>query len=184
MVEEVGEDAVRRATGHGWAYWFAQLDRLGGADHTERARRLSGAHPDLSGWWCQCVTVQYERARGLRDRHETTRGFQVSVQRTVRAPPEAAWAAVRAALLPGAEWREGAEWDVDGVPVTVRIARADQLRFWWHGPDGRSTAVVTREERPTGTAVRVQCEGLPSREAVEAMRSLWREALERVARAV
>lgn len=181
MADTIGEEAVRRATGRGWDDWFTVMDRLGGGDHTERARRLGEAHPDLSGWWCQAVTVQYERARGLRAVHETSRGFQVSVQRTLAGSVAEVWAAVLDRLLPGAGWVEGAEWVVDGVPVTVRIARDDQLRFWRHAPEGRSTVVVTREARGDRTVVRVQEEGLASRDAVEEARGRWRGALGRVA---
>lgn len=180
MAHDISDESVRRATGRGWDAWFRIMDDLGGDDHTERARRLSQEHPDLSGWWRQSVTVQYERARGLRARHETSRGFQVSVQRTVPGSLPDVWAAVLDRLVPGAAWVEGAEWDVDGVPVTVRIVREGQLRFWWHGAGGRSTVVVTPTQRGDRTTVRVQHDGLASRAEVEAMRERWREALERV----
>ena len=37
----------------------------------------------VSGWWCQMVTVEYERARGLRVRHQTAGGFSVAISKTV-----------------------------------------------------------------------------------------------------
>ena len=181
-VTDISDEAVRRATGRDWSQWFTAMDGLGGDDHTERARRLAEAHPELSGWWCQSVTVQYERARGLRARHETSTGFQVSVQRTVAGSLADVWAVVLDGLVPGAEWAEGAEWEVEGVRVEVRIVREGQLRFWWHGGSGRSTVVVTAEGLGERTVVRVQHEGLASRGEVEAMRGWWRKALERVAR--
>lgn len=180
-VADVGEEAVRAATGRGWSDWSAVMDRLGGADHSERVRRLAAAHPELSGWWCQSVVVRYERARGLRAVGETSKGFQVSVQRTVPGPAPAVWAAVLERLIPGADWTVGAEWPVEGASVTVRVVRTGQLRFWWHAPEGRSTVVVSLEDRGDRAAVRVGQEGLPAPDDVEVARDRWRAALARVA---
>lgn len=182
-VADIGDEAVRAATGRGWDDWFAVVDRLGGADHAQRVRRLSAAHPELSGWWCQSVVVQYERARGLRAVGETSRGFQVSVQRTLPGSAGAVWAAVLDRLVPGADWTEGAEWSVDDASVTVRVVREGQLQFWWHAPEGRSTVVVSLEGRGDRVAVRVQQEGLPAPDDVEVARGRWRDALGRVASA-
>ena len=61
------------------AEWFAILDAWGATDHThtEIARWLAGA--GRPGWWTQNVTVAYERARGMRARHQMADGFSVSV---------------------------------------------------------------------------------------------------------
>ncbi len=39
----------------------------------------------LPGWWAQMVTVEYERARGLREKYQTSGGFADSASRTVAA---------------------------------------------------------------------------------------------------
>src|SRR5690242_4989815 len=80
----MSDAAVRARTGKDWKGWFGTLDRAGAArlDHKAIARLLSGEHR-LSGWWCQMVAVEYERARGLRRVHEKDGGFSVSVSKTV-----------------------------------------------------------------------------------------------------
>ena len=50
--------------------------------HTEIARWLSETH-GAPGWWTQNITVAYERARGMRARHQMRDGFSISVTRTV-----------------------------------------------------------------------------------------------------
>ena len=80
----ISDAAVKARTGKGWAGWFATLDRAGAAQlpHREIAQILARRHR-VPGWWSQMVTVEYERARGLRVRHQTTSGYSVAVSRTL-----------------------------------------------------------------------------------------------------
>ncbi|MFQ5985890.1 MAG: SRPBCC domain-containing protein [Thermoplasmata archaeon] len=48
----------------------------------------------MSGWWAQTITVEYEGVRGLREVGQRGEEFVVTVQRTIRASPEAAYAAL------------------------------------------------------------------------------------------
>lgn len=61
------EATVRERTGRGWEEWFALLDGWGAAERS-RAEIIGwlGAEHRVGDWWAQCVTVGYERARGLR----------------------------------------------------------------------------------------------------------------------
>ena len=94
MAKPISDEAVRAKTGKVWREWFAVLDAEGAAsmDHMTIARHLSQEHA-LSGWWSQMVAVAYERARGRRERHQTTRGFEVSVSKTLPVPVEALYRA-------------------------------------------------------------------------------------------
>ena len=72
-------------TGHGLDHWFAVLDRFsqGRKDHTGAARHLSRDH-GVPMWYCQGITVAWERARGHRAMNQSSAGdFQVSVSRVV-----------------------------------------------------------------------------------------------------
>jgi hypothetical protein len=91
----IGEDAVRTKTGKGWDEWFALLDAWDAVDkgHAPTAKHLAEAH-GLSGWWAQMVTVEYERARGLRQVGQKGEQFVATVQRTIRTSPEIAFKAV------------------------------------------------------------------------------------------
>jgi hypothetical protein len=76
--------AVKARTGKDWAGWFAALDRAGAEKlgHKAIAVMLSEQH-GVPGWWSQMITVEYERARGLRAPHQTVTGYSVSVSKTV-----------------------------------------------------------------------------------------------------
>jgi hypothetical protein len=58
--------------GHGDASphpYSATTNAWGPTGHTEIARWLVAEHR-IGGWWAQSVTVAYERARGVRAKHE------------------------------------------------------------------------------------------------------------------
>jgi len=95
-VEPVTSDAaVRAATGHELRDWFALLDEhdATGLGHTEIARWLR-EEQGVAGWWAQSVTVSYERARGLREVYETSRGFEATISRTIALPAAELFAAM------------------------------------------------------------------------------------------
>lgn len=140
----ISDDKVEQSTGKSWAQWLAILDKAGAATmpHKEIAAWLIGNHP-IGGWWAQMVTVGYEQARGLREKHQKTDGFSASVSRTLEAPVAEvfrAWAdeTLRKAWLsePGLEFRGAtvnksvrARWD-DGSTVVVNFypASGDRCR--------------------------------------------------------
>ena len=83
-IPSTSDAAVKAKTGRDWATWFELLDRSGAhkLKHKQITELLTGKHA-VPNWWSQMVTVEYERARGLRARHEKADGFSVSVSKTV-----------------------------------------------------------------------------------------------------
>ncbi|HET9952669.1 MAG TPA: SRPBCC domain-containing protein [Candidatus Eisenbacteria bacterium] len=81
---KISDEAVETRTGKSWAQWFRILDRWGAPKkgHKATAAWLHEKH-ELSPWWAQTVTVRHERERGLREKHERPKGFEVSVTRRV-----------------------------------------------------------------------------------------------------
>jgi uncharacterized protein YndB with AHSA1/START domain len=92
---EFGDEAVRRRTGKGRDEWFAILDAWGAKEkgHRATAKRLAAEH-GVGGWYAQAITVEYERARGLREVGQKGEHFEMSVTRTIRATPEATFEAL------------------------------------------------------------------------------------------
>jgi hypothetical protein len=90
----MSDAAVKAKTGKDWTRWFAILDAAGAAafDHRAIVDVVSKKH-DAPGWWRQMIAVEYERARGLRARHETTSGYSVSVSKTIAAGVSKVYAA-------------------------------------------------------------------------------------------
>lgn len=77
--------AVAAKTGKSWAQWFAVLDAAGAnkMSHKEIVAYLRDNH-DIGSWWQQMVTVGYEQARGLREKHARARWIRDQSQPDVR----------------------------------------------------------------------------------------------------
>lgn len=167
---EVSDEAMVRATGRDHAAWFALLDEWGATEHghTEIARWLSQTH-GVPGWWTQSVTVAYERARGIRARHQMRDGYSVSVTRTVAVDPARALEAFTSPSL-----RE--RWLPD-APLRQRPTRAAlTARFDWSDPPSR--VVVTVVVKGTDkSVVAVSHEKLPDAASAEQFKGAWREWL-------
>ena len=82
----VSAAAVKAKTGKEWSAWFSTLDKAGARKltHQEIAAILN-TRLGVPGWWSQMITVEYELSRGLRERHQTSDGYSVSVTKTIGA---------------------------------------------------------------------------------------------------
>src|SRR4051812_8593328 len=80
----ITNDAVTAATGKGWDEWFAVLDKAGAKafPHKQIVGILDKQH-GVTSWWRQMVTVEYERSRGLRAKHQTNLGFSITSTKTL-----------------------------------------------------------------------------------------------------
>lgn len=164
------DEAVVRASGKTYGQWFDLLDTWGGTGHTHTqiARWLVAQH-GVDGWWSQSITVAYERARGMRARHQMPGGFEVAVTRTINVDPERLLEAftnveIRRRWLPEADLRQ-------------RPTRATgTARFDWSAPTSRIVVVVA--DKGSGKAlVSVTHERLPDAEAAGREKTAWRERL-------
>jgi uncharacterized protein YndB with AHSA1/START domain len=184
----VGEAASRKATGHGPDHWFAVLDAFSPAGvkgHTAAAEHLSKDH-GVPMWYCQGLTVAWERARGHRAMNQSCDGdFQVSVSRVVAAPIETV---ARAITDPKARRL----WLKDGEPALERALHAGlvqpkskglrlvtpergSLRYRWDG----SVVQLYLYAKPGGkTSVVASNEELPEAHLVETRREAWKDALD------
>jgi hypothetical protein len=164
-------DAVRRGTGRDWDEWFALLDEWGAAEHEHKeiAAWLSAEH-GVPGWWAQGVTVEYERARGLRSLGSGRDGlFSVGASRTVAVHVERLYAAVvdpelRERWLPGDKVRERAL-------LPHRSARFD----WEDGPTRLVVGFV--DKGAAKSQIAVSHERVPDAEVAEVLKAYWRERL-------
>lgn len=111
----VPDERVAEKTGRKWSDWFDLLDAWDGPSkgHKAMAKHLLEDH-GVPMWWSQMVVVEYERTRGLRAVNQTTKGFEMSVSRTIAAPLERAWRA----------WTEPAEmdrWFSSSTAIDLRV---------------------------------------------------------------
>lgn len=172
----IGDAAVERATGRPPSEWFTILDAKGGTSmtHAALASILAGSC-GLSPWWSQMVTVQYERARGLRAVHEMKDGFQISRSRTF----ECSAAKVFAACL-DAERR--ATWCREALEVTSsRKAKAISTLLYARGGERRVRFEFVAKG-PRRSALTVMESKLPSATLAERRKRHWETALTRLER--
>lgn len=169
--EHISDAAVQKATGKSWAEWFQRLDAADASklDHKGIVAILRERH-GLGPWWRQMVTVEYERARGLRKVYETPRGFQVGVSRTFAAPVARVYAAWQ-------DKRTRSAWLGDCTLTIRKATRNKSLRIAW---DNGATGVEVNfyAKGPAKCQCAVQHNKLNDRKAVERMRKLWSTALD------
>jgi Domain of unknown function (DUF4287) len=167
-VPRIADEKVEAATGHVWRDWFDLLDDWGAVDreHKEIAAWLMAEH-GVPGWWAQGVTVEYEKARGLRpiggDRDGT---YNVSASKTIGVPVERlfeAWSD------PSQRERWLGEFDLyERTSTPPRGARYD-----WEG--GSSRVIVLCESKgETKSTVSISHERLPDADEAARLKEFWR----------
>jgi hypothetical protein len=171
----VSDDAVRKATGHGWEEWLALLDGEGAMalDHKTIALMLHDKH-GVEEWWCQAVTVGYEQARGKREKYQTPDGFQAGVSKTIQAPVGKLYKA----------WEDEGQRErwLGDHQVEVRTATADKsMRMTWLSKgteEGSSVEVYFWPKDANKCLVQVQQRKLADAAAVQRVRAYWSVKLE------
>lgn len=170
----ISSEAVQEATGKTWKEWLNILDLI-------EANKMK--HADIAawifnkrlanGWWSQMVTVGYEQARGMREKHQITgptgkRSYGVNVTVTVNAPIKQLYKAVADVKLRKAWLREKIEvssttkekylrglWDEGTTKVS--------FGFYFKGKD-KSQVVIEHSK-------------LESMQQVEEKKKFWKDRL-------
>lgn len=166
----ISDEAVKEKTGRTWDEWFTLLDQDQAAQlpHPQIAKLLKEKH-QVGPWWCQSVTVEYEKARGLRVLNERCAGeFAASASKTIAATPEQVFTAfedagTRAAWLPDAA-------------LTVRTASAPKSIRFDH-TDSESRVAVHLYEKGGKTAISLEHEKLSDAAAAEQWKVFWKDRL-------
>lgn len=169
---QIGDEAVKKATGRDWPEWLKLLDKEGARklSHKEIVAIVSEKF-GVGPWWCQMVTVTYERERGLREMHQKADGFAASISRTIAAPVAKLFAAWDDA-------KRRTEW-LQTTKLVVRKSTPNKsLRISW--PDETDVQVNFYEKGPAKSQVTVDHSKLADKEDVAAKKALWSEALTRL----
>jgi hypothetical protein len=177
---------AREKTGHGLDYWFDILDQFGGAEkgHTALARHLYADHA-VPGWYCQGITVAYERARGVRAVNQRCDGeFEVSVSKVVNARTTGVVKAFTDARQ-RRRWTKGVDADLlkaltaglDRPASSKFVVRPDGLgrfRYKWGDTVVQFYLVAKPGDKVSIVATNSK---LADSAMVEARRAAWRTAL-------
>ncbi len=166
----ISDAAVRKSTGKNWSQWFSTLDKAGARKmaHPEIARLVHSKYK-CPPWWSQMVTVEYERARGLREKYQVASGFRVSRSITVGAPLGKlfdAWQDARARR----------RWLADPGFLLRKATANKSMRITW--VDGKTSVEANFYAQGAGKSqVAVQHDKLADAKSVERMRAYWGGAL-------
>jgi hypothetical protein len=168
----MSDAAVAAKTGKTWPQWFAALDKAGARkmEHRAIATLLYEKHK-VPGWWAQMVTVEYERARGMRDVHQTTQGYVANVSRTFDAPVAQLFRA----------WTDAAarrRW-LGNARLTITSATPGKYVHIKCG-DGTRVDVGFNSRGKTRCQMAVQHSKLGKARDVAAMKKYWGAALDRL----
>ena len=169
----MSDDAVKAKTGKNWTQWFTLLDKAGARKmtHQEIVKFLNTKY-EVGPWWQQMITVTYEHARGLRDRHEKPAGYEISVSRTINVPIAKLYQAFT-------NDKSRKAW-LAGDDLSVRKATTQKsMRANWN--DNKTTLQINFY--PKGDAksqVVVQHSKLPDAKSSAKMKTYWGGALDRL----
>jgi hypothetical protein len=167
----MSDEAIEAKTGRTWERWVFALDRHGAHEmaHRDIAAVVSEKY-EIGEWWCQMVTVGYERIKGLRARGQRRDGsYEASKSRTYDVP-------VMALFDAWADAGTRRRW-LDGAAVRVRTATAPKsIRLGWR--DGSIVVVGFTPKGESKSAVAVQHTKLPDRETANRLEQYWGERLD------
>lgn len=164
IAPSITDEAVHARTGKRWAEWFELLDAEGAAElsHKQIVALLKNS-TTLSAWWQQMVTVSYEQARGLRDKHEMADGYSISVTKTLTADVSCVYA----------HWknsRRRMHWLTEKFRITAAREHT-ALRILWN--DGSRVTVDFAVTANGRCRVSVQHGKLPDSASAERMKAYW-----------
>jgi hypothetical protein len=164
-------DGVRRATGRTRDDWFAALDAWGapGRPYREIADWLTGEH-ELSRWWAQKLTVEYEQERGLRRPGVRPDGtFEVSASKTVGVSVERLYDAF-------VDSRQRRKW-LPNERMSLRTSQPGRsASFDWDDGSTRVNVGFTDGGASKSTVAVTHGRLIDARRA-ESTKAMWRERL-------
>src|SRR5262245_17532713 len=169
----VGDDSIRAKTGKDWSEWFRLLDREKAAKlpHREIAKLLASKHK-VSGWWSQMITVEYERARGLRAMHQQAGGFTIGVTKTLPVDVGTLYAAATESKL-------RKRWFPDGEFVASSQMENKYLNGSWKGSARLNAGFSAKGSQKAQIAIAIS--RLKNAGEREAEKVAWKAALEKLA---
>ena len=166
----MSDEVIKAKTGCNWERWVKALDKV--EAHTWPHREIARYVYDqfkVPGWWCQSVTVGYERIKGLRAiGQRRDGGFEVNKSKTFQVP-------IGRLFRAWSDVRTRARW-LPAVALTVRTAtRNKSMRITW--PDRTSVLVAFMGKGRSKSQLAVQHGGLADQAAATRMKAFWTERL-------
>ena len=190
--QPVSDEAAHAATGRSLADWFAQIDSWGGAalGRKEIGQRLLAAKVDP--WWLATLNIEYEAARGLKEKDGRAKGYTICATKSLKAAPDACYAAFASAAAldrwlgagHALDFRDGGSLaNADGNSAQIKkLSPGKTIRLVWQQADAAPDTPVEVKFAAAGakTTVMITHERLQTRADADGLRRAWGEALERL----
>jgi hypothetical protein len=171
-VPAMSDASIKAKTGRDWSSWFGALDKADAAklNHTQIAKYISDEY-GIPGWWCQQVTVEYERVRGLRERHQKVDGYSVGISKTVATSLAKLY---EAAANPA----KRKKWFPKGDFEPSSQTKNKYVRGAWNETARLEIGFYAKGENKAQIAIQVN--RLAKKSDVEPQRALWKAAVEKL----
>lgn len=169
----MSDQAVRAKTGKTWKEWFAILDKVGATQmsHKEIVAYINKKH-SVGQWWQQMVTVTYEQARGMRQKHEKPEGYQISVSRTFNTSLPELFKAF-------SDENARSRWLEEDGMVVRKATPNKSIRAIWNDKK-TSLEINFYAKADDKTQVVVQHSKLPDANAASTMKTYWGKTLDKL----
>ncbi len=157
LEQNMGHEAMQRATGRTHEQWRALLVEAGARDwaHAAIATYLVEIH-GVDGWWAQGITVDFEQAiKGRLPGQRADGTFSASKTATIPGEPLDALALVATVVT-------GRQGEAHGQNL-----QASQPNVRWRLADGTRLAAAVQGRNKSGIPVNLTWEKLPTAEAAQ-----------------
>lgn len=165
------DQSVHKATGKVWDEWFSELERIKAHEltHKDMAAMLVDKY-DVSAWWAQSITVEYERFIGRREVGQSCEGdYQAGASKTLPGTMDE--------IFDG--WLEFVTGkgmlNDDKYADEPTTSKTEKWRYWRVNLQGGSKVNIIINQKAQGKVhLAVNHEKLPNTDAVEDWKKFWR----------
>lgn len=163
------DESVKKATGRSWNEWFKILDRkkMNLKTHKEIAGWLHGNH-EISGWWSQMVTVEYEKERGMREDYQKPGGYEISAGKTINVSADKLFSFF-------ADKVKRRKWLKEKMEISTATPNKSLRALWID--DGTRVSVNFYPKSETKCQVTVQHLKLKDKESAVSRKKFWADRL-------
>jgi uncharacterized protein YndB with AHSA1/START domain len=188
----IDEPSCKQATGKTLDQWYAELDARGGvaAGRRELVNHVYAATAK-DEWWSTTIVVEYEKARGEKEKDGLPKGYAICSTKTITAPLARVFAAFGDAadldVWLGPEtvvaFRDGGELaNGDGNRASFTRIRAEKdLRLDWSSPGlapGTKVEVLFADKGKGKTGITLNHTRIQERRDADQLRAAWARALD------
>lgn len=189
---DVSEAACQQATGKTLTDWFRSLD-LANAQDLGRRDLVNHVYElvNKQEWWATTIAVEYEKARGLKEKDGQPKGYSVCSTKTIAAPLDLVFAAFGdASVLNRWFGTDTQSQFVDGGTMTnddgdrwvySRIRLGKDIRCRWETPTcaaGSQLEVLFADKGKGKTGITLNHTRIQDRAAADQLREGWSRGLE------